>query len=144
LNDYDLTKDRMFDIINYDKTGYDLKVATFVTDYIELARDLVQQLAKDAISGDGQEKVKREAAREILLNDSKTVSKFREGTPRTYLDLLIGRFDIKEPFKIERREDNKNTISNKWTDLSHQTIEELIKQGKKDASKKIDENPITL
>jgi predicted acylesterase/phospholipase RssA len=144
LNDYDLTKDRMFDIINYDKTGYDLKVATFVTDYIELARDLVQQLAKDAISGDGQEKVKREAAREILLNDSKTVSKFREGTPRTYLDLLIGRFDIKEPFKIERREDNKNTVSNKWTDLSHKTIEELIKQGKKDASKKIDENPITL
>jgi hypothetical protein len=60
------------------------------------------------------------------------------------LDLLIGRFDIKEPFKIERREDNKNTISNKWTDLSYQTIEELIKQGEEDALKKIDGNPITL
>jgi NTE family protein len=144
LEDYDLTKDRMFDIINYDKTRYDLKVAAFVTDYIELARDLVQQLAKDAISGNGQEETKRELARKILLNDSKTVSKFREGTPRTYLDLLIGRFDIKEPFKVERIEDNKTTISNKWTDLSHQTIEELIKQGIKDASKKIEEKPITL
>jgi hypothetical protein len=60
------------------------------------------------------------------------------------LDLLIGRFDIKEPFKVERIEDNKTTISNKWTDLSHQTIEQLIKQGKEDASKKIDEQPITL
>lgn len=144
LEDYDLTKDRMFDIINYDKTGYDLKVAAFVTDYIELARDLVQQLAKDAISANGQEETKRELARKILLDDSKTVSKFREGTPRTYLDLLIGRFDIKEPFKIERIEDNKTTISNKWTDLSHQTAVELIKQGIKDASKKIEEKPITL
>jgi hypothetical protein len=103
LDDYDLTKDRMFDIINYDKTEYDLKVATFVTDYIELARDLVQQLAKDATAGNVREEEKREAARKILLDDSKAVSKFREGTPRTYLDLLIGRFDVKEPFRIERR-----------------------------------------
>jgi predicted acylesterase/phospholipase RssA len=144
LDDYDLTKDRMLDIINYDKTEYDLKVATFVTDYIELVRDLVQQLAKDAISGNGQEEIKREAARKILLNDSKTVSKFREETPRTYLDLLIGRFDVKEPFRIERREDSETTISNKWTDLSRQTIKQLIEQGKKDALEEIAKKPISL
>jgi NTE family protein len=142
LDDYDLTKDRTLDIINYDKTKYDLKAATFVTDYIELARDLVQQLAKDAISGNGQEEIKRETARKILLNDSKTVSKFREGTRRTYLDLLIGRFDIKEPFKIERKEDNKTSISNKWTDLSSRTIKQLIEQGKKHALEEIDKKPI--
>jgi hypothetical protein len=34
-DDYDLAKDRIFDIMNYDKTEYDLKVATFVADYIE-------------------------------------------------------------------------------------------------------------
>lgn len=34
-DDYDLTKDRTLDIINLDKTGYDLKVAKFVTDYID-------------------------------------------------------------------------------------------------------------
>jgi hypothetical protein len=145
LDDYDLTKDRTFDIINYDKTGYDLKVASFVTDYIELARDLVQQLARDAIAGNGQEKeVKREAARKILLNDSKTVSRFREGTPRTYLDLLIGRFDIKDPFKIERKEDNKTSISNKWTDLSSRTIKQLIEQGKEHALEEIGKKPIHL
>jgi hypothetical protein len=145
LNDYDLTKDRTIDIINYDKTEYDLKVATHVTDYIDLARDLIRQLAKDAIADNGQEEAKRkEAARKILLNDSKKASKFRDGMSRTYLDLLIGRFDVKETFRIERREDNENSISNKWTDLSHQTIEQLIKQGKEDASKKIDEQPITL
>lgn len=85
-NDYDLTKDRMFDIMNFDKTEYDLKVATFVTDYIELARDLVQLLAKEAVgSGGGQEGVKKEAARKILLNDSKTKSKFRDGRRRKEL-----------------------------------------------------------
>lgn len=144
LDDYDLTKDRTFDIINYDKTEYDLKVATLVTDYIELARDLIQQLTKDAIAGNRQEeegKIK-EAVRNILLNDSKTVSKFRDQTPRTYLDLLIGRFDVKEKFRIERREDNKNTISNKWTDLSHQTIRQLIDQGKEDALDGITKEPI--
>jgi hypothetical protein len=120
-------------------------VATHVTDYIDLARDLIRQLAKDAIADNGQEEAKRkEAARKILLNDSKKASKFRDGMSRTYLDLLIGRFDVKETFRIERREDNENSISNKWTDLSHQTIEQLIKQGKEDASKKIDEQPITL
>jgi hypothetical protein len=105
---------------------------------------LVQQLAKDAISGNGQEEIKREAARKILLNDSKTVSKFREETPRTYLDLLIGRFDVKEPFRIERREDSETTISNKWTDLSRQTIKQLIEQGKKDALEEIAKKPISL
>jgi NTE family protein len=144
LNDYDLTKDRMFDIMNYDKTDYDLKAAMFVTDYIELVRDLVQQLAKDAISTEGQEAVKKEAARKILLNDSKTKSKFRDGRPRTYLDLLIGRFDVNEKLKIERTEDNQDTISNKWTDLSPETISKLIRQGEQDALKEIANKPTPL
>ena len=113
LGDYDLAKDRMFDIMNYDKTKYDLKVSTFVTDYIELARDLVQQLAKDALGASGQEGAKKEVARKILLNDSKTKSKFRDGTQRIYLDLLIGRFEVNENLRIERTENNEYTISNK-------------------------------
>jgi hypothetical protein len=143
LDDYDLTKDRMFDIMNYDKTEYDLKVAMFVTDYIEVVRDLVLQLAKDAITTAGQEDAKK-AAREILLNDSKTKSKFRDGRPRTYLDLLIGRFDVNEKLKIERTEDNEDTISNKWTDLSHETISMLIQQGEQDAKKEIKNRPTPL
>jgi NTE family protein len=145
LDDYDLTKDRVFDIMNYDKTKYDLKVATFVTDYIELARDLVQQLAKDSISGGGgEEAVKKESARKILLDDSKTKSKFRDGSPRAYLNLLVGRFDVNEKLRIERTEDSETTISNKWTDLSHQTIFYLIEQGKQDALREIANKPNAL
>jgi NTE family protein len=122
-NDYDLTKDRMFDIINHDKTDYDLKVAKFVTDYIELTRNLIQHLSK---AGD------KEAVRKILLDDSKTESKFREGMPRKYLDLLIGRFDVNEKLKLERKENSENTISNKWVDLSRKTVMYLIADGRKD------------
>ena len=132
-DDYDLTKDRVIDIINHDKTEYDLKVATFVTDYIDLIRNLVQQLA---IDGSNSRKVK-EQIQKILLNDSKTKSKFREGMPRKYLDLIIGRFDVTERLRIERTENNENTISNKWTDLSYQTIAHLMEQGRRDTLKQI-------
>jgi hypothetical protein len=88
--------------------------------------------------------VKKEAAHKILLNDSKTKSKFRDGRPRTYLDLLIGRFDVNEKLKIERTEDNQDTISNKWTDLSPETISKLIRQGEQDALKEIANKPTPL
>ena len=80
---------------------------------------------------------KKEAPRKILLNDSKTKSKFREGMPRKYLDLIIGRFDVTERLRIERTENNENTISNKWTDLSYQTIAHLMEQGRRDTLKQI-------
>jgi NTE family protein len=127
-DDYDLTKDRMFDIINYDKTGYDLKVAKFVTDYIELTRNLIQHLSK---VGD------KETVRKILLDDSKTESNFREGLPRKYLDLLIGRFDVNEKLKLERKEHAEDTISNKWVDLSHKTVRNLIEEGRKDCEDRL-------
>jgi NTE family protein len=97
-------------------------------DDYDLTRDLIQQLSKVD---------EKEVTRKILLNDSKTKSKFREGMPRKYLDLLIGRFDVNERFKLERSEDPKTAISNKWVDLSIQTIEQLIEQGKNDALKQI-------
>jgi hypothetical protein len=118
----------MFDIINYDKTGYDLKVAKFVTDYIELTRSLIQHLSK---VGD------KETVRKILLDDSKTESNFREGLPRKYLDLLIGRFDVNEKLKLERKEHAEYTISNKWVDLSHKTIRDLIDEGRKDCEDRL-------
>jgi NTE family protein len=128
-DDFDLTKDRVFDIANHDKTGYDLKVAKFVTDYIELTRNLIQQLAK---AGD------KEVVRKILLNDSKTKSKSREDIPRMYLDLLIGRFDVNEILTIERTEHPETSISNKWVDLSIDTVKQLIQQGEAHALEKIE------
>jgi predicted proteasome-type protease len=87
---------------------------------------------------------KKEAARKILLDDSKTKSKFRVGTPSTYLDLLIGRFDVNEKLRIERTEENQTTISNKWTDLSYETRSKLIEQGEQDALGEIEKKPIPL
>ena len=117
------------------KTDYDLKVAKFVTDYIELTRNLIQQLSK---VGD------KETARKILLNESKAKSKFREDMPRKYIDLIIGRFDVNERFKLERTEDPETTISNKWVDLSIQTVDQLIEQGKRDALKHIVDKGIVI
>jgi hypothetical protein len=58
--------------------------------------------------------------------------------------LLIGRFDVNEKLKIERTENNEDTISNKWTDLSPETISKLIEKGKQDASKEIESKPTIL
>lgn len=80
----------------------------------------------------------------VLLNDSKTKSKFRDGRPRTYLDLLIGRFDVNEKLRIERTEYNEYAISNKWTDLSRETTSKLIDQGEQDAIKEIANKPTLL
>jgi hypothetical protein len=96
-----------------------------------LTRSLIQQLAK---AGD------KEAVRKILLSDSKTKtkSKSREDIPRMYLDLLIGRFDVNEILRIERiEEDPKTSISNKWVDLSIDTVKQLIQQGDAHALKEI-------
>lgn len=40
LYDFDLTKDRKSDITHHDKTEYDEKTATFVTDYIHLVDEM--------------------------------------------------------------------------------------------------------
>jgi NTE family protein len=95
-----------------------------------LTRSLIQQLAK---AGD------KEAVRKILLSDSKTKtkSKSREDIPRMYLDLLIGRFDVNEILRIERIEDPETSISNKWVDLSIDTVKQLIQQGDAHALKEI-------
>lgn len=54
-----------------------------------------------------------------------------------YLDLLIGRFDVNEILRIERIEDPETSISNKWVDLSIDTVKQLIQQGDAHALKEI-------
>lgn len=80
--DQDLTKDRMYDIRGCDKTEYDLKVATLVTDYMDLTLELIR-LAKD-------KRISKDDIIEILKKLAK--SRFRTGKPRMYMDLLKGKF----------------------------------------------------
>jgi NTE family protein len=125
-HDQDLTKDRMYDIMGCDKTDYDLKVATIVSDYMDLTLELVR-LAKD-------KRIAKEEVTKILNKPAK--SRFRTGEPRKYVDLLKGKFDVNEVLRVERRDD-LHSISNKWADWSSITISSLLEEGKKDALTKL-------
>jgi hypothetical protein len=132
-HDQDLTKDRMYDIMGCDKTDYDLKVATIVSDYLDLTFELIS-LAKD-------KRISKEEVSKILNKLAR--SRFRTGEPRKYMDLLKGKFDVNEVLRVERRDDLHST-SNKWADWSSITISSLLEEGKKDALTKLIQRLIDL
>jgi NTE family protein len=132
-HDQDLTKDRMYDIMGCDKTDYDLKVATIVSDYMDLTLELIR-LAKD-------KHIPKEEVSKILNKLAK--SRFRTGKPRMYIDLLKGKFDVNEALRIERYDDH-HSISNKWADWSGITISSLLEEGKKNALTKLIDRLIDL
>ncbi len=120
-SDHDGQTDRHNDITFHDKTEYDEKVSVFVTDYIDLTKNLIQ-LAKESGAS--------EIELEKLLSNF-TLSKTRKGKPRKYKDLLTGRFRITKVVRIERKDD-PNTISRKWADYSLTTLQILYEQGRRD------------
>jgi predicted acylesterase/phospholipase RssA len=133
--DYDSLKDRKNDLTYHDKTGYDIKVAEMVNDYIDYIKAL-RGVAQEAITS-VQNAAKREELTERLEGISSPEtrsSKKREGDPkkREYKDLLEGRFKLVKAVKIERKDDAYN-VSNKWADFTFKTIAEMMKQGKDDA-----------
>jgi NTE family protein len=121
-DDHDVIKDRKNDITYHDKTEYDQKVATFVTDYIDLTWDLIK-LAKES-------NLPKDKVIEILKKRAK--SRQRSGKARKYEDLVTGRFDMRRVVRIERKDD-RNTVSNKSFDFSTDTIQYLIEKGYKEA-----------
>lgn len=119
----------------HDKTGYDIKVAEMVNDYIDYIKAL-RGVAQEAITS-VQNATKREELTERLegISSPETKSsKKREGDPkkREYKDLLEGRFKLVKVVKIERKDDAYN-VSNKWADFTFKTIAEMMKQGEDDA-----------
>jgi hypothetical protein len=65
-----------------------------------------------------------------ILSKEAPRSRKRDGSPRTYGELIETVFDI-DITRIERTP-NENEISFKWCDYSVQTIDNLINQGIKD------------
>ena len=129
-DDYDMMKDRENDIKFHDKTDYDQKVATLVSDYIGFI-DEIGNLAVKAINESGNsKKVLTEKFNQILTKEG--LSTNRAGKKRTYQDLIKNKFNLEVEFKIERKDD-LDTISNKLFDFSHDTISRLIKEGISDA-----------
>jgi hypothetical protein len=45
---------------------------------------------------------------------------------------------------LSDKERSEDTISNKWTDLSHETISMLMQQGEQDAKEEIKNKPTPL
>jgi hypothetical protein len=120
-HDHDGLVDRKNDITFHDKSEYDEKVARFVTDYI----DLIKQLVKVGSTN----KAVKDKVEKVLDKDAETV--FRDGRHRKYWDLLVGRFDVKKVIRIERTDD-PDAISEKWGDYSYGSVRRLFEQGRKD------------
>jgi hypothetical protein len=127
--DHDKVLDRKNDITYQNKTGYDQKVAVFVSDYIDLV-EKIGDIAVEAINSINDKNRKDALSsrfNSLLAEPAK--SKQRNGDARKYQDLIKGRFDLDTAFHLERKDDT-DTISNKWFDLSKTTIRKLIEDGR--------------
>ncbi|HEY3526752.1 MAG TPA: patatin-like phospholipase family protein [Nitrososphaeraceae archaeon] len=127
--DHDKVLDRKNDITYQNKTGYDQKVAVFVSDYIDLV-EKIGDIAVEAINSINDKNRKDALSsrfNSLLAEPAK--SKQRDGDARKYQDLIKGRFDLDTAFHLERKDDT-DTISNKWFDLSKTTIRKLIEDGR--------------
>lgn len=125
--DADTIQDREIDIKFHDRTKYDLRLAQIATDYIEFIEALESLALKYS---DRDKEFKRDYN---ALLDKVTRSKTRVGMkPRTYRDLVKGRFDIVKAIHVERSDDG-NTIFGKASEFTSKTINQLKEEGYQDA-----------
>jgi len=122
--DLDGIRDLKNDLTYQDKTPYDVKVATIVSDYYNLTKELLKLTEESNIP--------KEKVYNILKKTGKSLH--RNGEPREYRSLLKDRFDITKVIRIERTADT-NDIANKWCDFSVGTVSKLFEQGMDDALK---------
>ena len=116
--DHDGVIDRKNDISHCDQTEYDQKVAFFVSDYYNLANELLDLAKRKGAS--------KEEIDEILLLPAKSIK--RTGIRRKFKDLLESRFELLRVVTIEHKDD-PNSISNKWADYTEETINKLFSEG---------------
>jgi NTE family protein len=128
-NDHDKVLDRKYDITYQNKTDYDQKVAVIITDYIDLVEKIGDLTVEAINSVNDESKRNRLSSKFEGLLKLPGKSKQRDGKPRAYQDLIKGRFDLDTAFHLER-EDDPDTISNKWFDFSITTITKLIEDGR--------------
>ncbi|MDW0327037.1 MAG: patatin-like phospholipase family protein [Nitrososphaeraceae archaeon] len=119
-SDHDGVINRKNDLIYQDKTFYEEKVTHLISDY----KSLVEKFRNLAKENNLQIQI------DDILSDNTPRSRKRDGSTRTYGELIETVFDI-DITRIERTA-NENEISFKWCDYSVQTIDNLINQGIKD------------
>ena len=112
--DRDGIVNRNGDITFSDRTGRDEQVLLLVSDYVDLARELIK-IAKD--NG-----VKDDVINALL--DRKTMNHGLAFRNRKYSDILVGQYEIGKIVRINRKND-EHIISNKIFDFSSKTIKML-------------------
>lgn len=131
--DYDGVKDRSHDILYGDRSShYDEKLAHIITDYANFCtrtKDIVEKAIRLVTDEKKKQDLKEELDR-ILT--AKTISRDSKNQPKVYKNLILEGFDLKVALRIERTK-YSNSISNKTGDLTLDTINMLIKEGKCDA-----------
>jgi NTE family protein len=116
--DRDGVINRREDVTYSDRTYSDQQALLLVSDYVDLARELIK-VAKD-------HGVKDDVINSIL--DRKTMNHGLAIRPRTYSDILVGQYEIGKVIRINRKND-EYTISNKIFDFSSKTISQLRESG---------------
>ena len=116
--DRDGVINRSNDITYSDRTGREQQALLLVSDYVDLARELIK-IAKDAGATD-------DTISNLLNRNS--MNHGMAIKPRKYSDMLLGQFEIERVIRINRKND-ENTISNKIFDFSPRTIKHLRESG---------------
>jgi NTE family protein len=120
--DHDGVVSRNNDITFSDRTHREQEILLLISDYVDLVKDLIR-IAKD---NGVEEKVITD-----LLNQ-RTKYHGIGLRPRLNREIIEGRFDIEEIYRIERKND-ENTISEKTYDFSIGTVAALLKSGYEDS-----------
>jgi NTE family protein len=116
--DHDGVTNRNNDITFSDRTEREQQALLLVSDYVDLARELIK-IAKD------------HGAKDDVINNllnKKTMNHGMAIKPRKYSDILVGQFEIGKVIRINRKND-ENTISDKIFDFSYKTIRQLRESG---------------
>ena len=117
--DYDALVDRKNDLTYHDRTLFDERMATMITDYVNIVNSLIK-LAED-------NKVKK-ALVENMLEQQADTRNFSTGKHLKYADLIEHMVSVEQVIRIERQND-EHTIANKTFDFSSTTIRQLIRDG---------------
>jgi NTE family protein len=134
--DPDAINTRVQDVLFHDKTKYDEKVTTMVSDYVNIINELMD-MVKSKDNSMKNEDIYDQLQKKL---GDKLVSNSRDGKSREIKDLLKGRFTINQVTRIvygEKPYSNSNDdIFGKAFDYSTTTIKNLIAQGYRDADRK--------
>jgi hypothetical protein len=126
--DRDGVINRRDDITFRDRTLTDESIALLITDYVNLARDLISVAKANG--------VKEGEIQRLLLTNAESRDLLKK-MPRKYKDLLEGRFVVEKVVRVERKNDS-DTVSSKTYDFSSKTIRHLKERGYRETLEEYD------